>query len=48
MGSMFKSIAILDILKDSIHLSPEQFNDFEKSAEELSKILFAMIRNLEK
>lgn len=45
MSSMFKSISILDILKDSIHLTSEQFNDFEKSAEVLSKILFAMIRN---
>ncbi|MBK9720822.1 MAG: four helix bundle protein [Saprospiraceae bacterium] len=47
-SSIFETIAILDILKDSMQLTADQFIHFEKNGEELSKILFAMIRNLEK
>ncbi|MBK8449049.1 MAG: four helix bundle protein [Saprospiraceae bacterium] len=47
-SSIFETIVIIDILKDSMQLTADQFINFEKNGEELSKILFAMIRNLEK
>ncbi len=45
-SSLFETIAILDILKDSEKLSDNIYIEFEIRAEELSKILFAMIKNL--
>ena len=47
-SSIFECIAILDILKDEEVLSSELYNSFYSSAEELSKIIFAMIKNLSK
>jgi four helix bundle protein len=47
-SSLFEVIAILDVLKDEDELSLEQFNSFYEPAEELSKIIFAMIKNLSK
>ena len=47
-SSIFESISIIDILKDANSLSDSQFQNFLAKAEELSKMLFAMIRNLEK
>ncbi|MBK7881851.1 MAG: four helix bundle protein [Saprospiraceae bacterium] len=47
-SSIFETVAILDILHDSKHLSEQQFKNLLSNSEELSKILFAMIKNLEK
>ena len=47
-SSVFECVAILDILKDEGGISSELFERFYNQAEELSKIIFAMIRNLEK
>ena len=47
-SSIFECIAILDILKDEEVLSLELYNSFYFSAEEISKIIFAMIKNLNK
>jgi four helix bundle protein len=47
-SSIFETIAILDILFDSNIISEQQFDSLLNKAEELSKILFAMIKNLEK
>lgn len=46
-GSVFECVAVFDILQDSGQLSPEEFNDLYSIAEEMPKMLFAMIRNLE-
>ncbi len=40
-------MAILDILKDENLISKEDFENGSLKADELSRILFAMIRNLE-
>lgn len=45
-SSMFECISILDILKDEKVLGEAQYLEFYKSGEEISKILFAMIKNL--
>jgi four helix bundle protein len=47
-GSVFECVAIFDFLKDVEILKIELFDSFYTNCEELSKILFAMIRNLEK
>jgi four helix bundle protein len=47
-GSVFECVAIFDVLKDDSQLSADQFNQFYALAEEISKMLFAMIRNLER
>ena len=46
-GSVFECVAIFDVLKDNNQLAIEQFTQFYALAEEISKMLFAMIRNLE-
>jgi four helix bundle protein len=46
-GSVFECVAIFDVLKDDQQLSVDEFNQFYILAEEISKMLFAMIRNLE-
>jgi four helix bundle protein len=46
-GSVFECVAILEILKDQGQLSAEKFNTLYCTAEEMSKMLFSMIRNLE-
>ena len=45
-GSTFECIAVLDILKDQQLLTTNEFEILLKDADELSRILFAMIRNL--
>ncbi len=45
-GSVFECIAILDVLRDSNSINTDTFNSFLKKADELSRILYAMIRNL--
>ena len=47
-SSIFETVSILDILFDANSLSDSQFHNLLSKAEELSKMLFAMIRNLEK
>jgi four helix bundle protein len=46
-GSAFECVAVFDFLKDENLMSHEVFDDFYARAEELSKILFALIKNLE-
>jgi len=46
-GSTFECVAILDFLQDENLLEQEKYRQFYRDAEELSKMLFAMIRNLE-
>jgi four helix bundle protein len=47
-SSIFECIAILDILKDEDILSLEKFNSSYSSGEELSRMIFTMIKNLSK
>jgi four helix bundle protein len=45
-SSIFECIAILDVLKDDSIIEESAFRGFYNQAEELSKILFAMVKNL--
>jgi four helix bundle protein len=45
-ASLFECIAVLDILKDREIIENNQFDLMVESADELSRILFAMIKNL--
>jgi four helix bundle protein len=45
-SSIFECVAILDVLKDENVLNKDQYSSFYQTAEEMSKMLFAMIRNL--
>ena len=45
-GSAFECLTIFDFLVDENLLNNEQYNQFYKQAEELSKILFALIKKL--
>jgi len=47
-GSAFECVAIFDFLKDQQSISEKQHIEFYKDCEELSKMLFQMMRNLEK
>jgi four helix bundle protein len=46
-SSIFECVAIFDVLKDEKVLPELQFQHFYEQAEELSKMLFAMIKQLE-
>ena len=46
-GSVFECVAIFDVLKDDDQLSIDLFTSLYSQSEEISKMLFAMIRNLE-
>ena len=46
-SSIFECVAILDVLKDESVIEENKFRGFYGQAEELSKMLFAMIRNLQ-
>ena len=46
-GSVFECVAIFDMLNDDNQLSIDLFRDLYSQSEEISKMLFAMIRNLE-
>jgi four helix bundle protein len=46
-GSTFECVAILDILKDEEALKGEEYLTFYSFAEEISKMLYAMIQKLE-
>jgi four helix bundle protein len=45
-SSIFECVAILDILKDENSIELELFQNFHQKADELSRILYAMIKNL--
>jgi four helix bundle protein len=45
-GSIFECVAILDVMHDESLISEEEFNNLEKQADELSRMLYAMIKNL--
>ena len=45
-SSIFKCLAILDILKDEDSLTFDLFQSFHGKTDELSRILYAMIKNL--
>ncbi|MBX7052455.1 MAG: four helix bundle protein [Flavobacteriales bacterium] len=46
-GSVFECVAILDILMDENLITKGEFESRAQKADELSRILFAMIKNLE-
>ncbi len=46
-SSIFECIAILDVLKDEALVERRAFDDFYNEAEELSRIIFTMIANLQ-
>jgi four helix bundle protein len=45
-ASIYECAAILDILHDEQIISNEEFNEYLLKADELSRILYAMIKNL--
>ncbi len=45
-ASVFECVAILDMLYDSEVIKTEAFEKYLKGADELSRILYAMIKNL--
>ena len=45
-GSIFECVAILDILRQEEKLSDEVYSNTIKLADEISRILFTMIKNL--
>jgi four helix bundle protein len=45
-GSAFECAAIFDILKDRKNIDSDVYDDFYKKAEELSMMLYAMIKRL--
>jgi four helix bundle protein len=45
-SSVFECVAILDILKDNGIISHNDYEKLETKADELSRILYAMIKNL--
>ncbi|MFM2387001.1 MAG: hypothetical protein RL660_1758 [Bacteroidota bacterium] len=47
-ASINECIAVIDILRDRQQITEEVFNFHLDSADELSRMLFAMIKNLEK
>ena len=46
-SSVFECIAILDIQKEQGFVTDIEFENLENQADELSRILFAMIKNLQ-
>jgi four helix bundle protein len=47
-GSVFECVAIFDLLRSEEILLTEKFSYYYTKAEEISKMLYSMIRNLEK
>lgn len=45
-GSVFECVAVLDILHDQKLIDETFFNSLLKKADELSRILYAMVKNL--
>lgn len=46
-GSAFECVAIFDFLKDQGAVSPPEFQEFYSRLEEISKMLYSLIRGLE-
>ncbi len=46
-GSAFECVAIFDYLKDMGNINETQFKEFYSKLEEISKMLFALIRQLQ-
>jgi four helix bundle protein len=47
-GSLIESMAVLDLMKDEMILCKEKYLEFYNKGEELSKILYVLIKGLEK
>lgn len=47
-ASVFECVAVIDLLHDQCKISDLHFEEFICTADELSRILFVMIKNLEK
>lgn len=47
-SSVFECVAILDIMNDLENISATEFEKLNNQADELSRILYAMIKNLSK
>ncbi len=45
-GSAFECTALFDFLKEEVVLTEDEFRNFYNKADELSRMLFTMIRNL--
>jgi len=45
-GSVFECVAIFDYMKDIDAITVDEFNRFYTELEELSKMLFSLIKNL--
>jgi four helix bundle protein len=45
-SSVFECVAILDVLKDENVVTLEEFQIYQSQADELSRMLFSMIKNL--
>jgi four helix bundle protein len=45
-SSIFECVAILDVLKDENSIEDVKFNSFYIQSEEISKMLYSMIKNL--
>jgi four helix bundle protein len=45
-GSVFECVAVFDYLKDTNYLTEDDFRNFYLKLEELSKMLFALIKGL--
>lgn len=45
-GSVFECVAILDLLNDQQLINETTFDCFVKNADELSRILYTMVKNL--
>ena len=47
-SSLFECVAIVDSILDEGHFSNAQYDEIINSADEISRILYTMIKNLEK
>jgi four helix bundle protein len=45
-SSVFECVAILDVLEDNNVLNKDEFDSLENQADELSRMLYEMIKNL--
>jgi four helix bundle protein len=45
-ASLFECVAVLDILLDNRKITEEKFKEMSVNADELSRMLYAMIKNL--
>jgi four helix bundle protein len=45
-SSVFECVAILDVLRDNVVIDQLEYDELETKADELSRILYTMIKNL--